>query len=102
MDKFADAIGLAYQVIDDVLDGTVSTDVLGKDSGSDRNADKSTYLTELGEQKRTRVCAESARASDQFTGQLIDEHQFAQETRWIYYLPNALIPITLAQAKHRP
>ena len=51
MDKFADAIGLAYQVIDDVLDGTVSTDLLGKDSGSDRDADKSTYLTVLGEQK---------------------------------------------------
>jgi farnesyl diphosphate synthase len=50
LDKFADAIGLAYQVIDDVLDGTVSTDILGKDSDSDRNADKFTYLTELGEQ----------------------------------------------------
>ena len=50
LDKFSDAIGLAYQVIDDVLDGTVSTDILGKDSGSDRNSDKSTYLTELGEQ----------------------------------------------------
>jgi|TARA_B100000809_G_scaffold116367_1_gene114535 farnesyl diphosphate synthase len=50
LDKFADAIGLAYQVIDDVLDGTISTDILGKDSGSDRNADKFTYLTELGEQ----------------------------------------------------
>ena len=33
-----------------MLDGTVSTDILGKDSGSDRNSDKSTYLTELGEQ----------------------------------------------------
>ena len=50
LDKFADAIGLAYQIIDDVLDGTVSTDILGKDSGSDRNSDKSTYLSELGEQ----------------------------------------------------
>jgi len=50
LDKFADTIGLAFQVIDDVLDGTVGTDVLGKDSGSDRDADKSTYLTLLGEQ----------------------------------------------------
>ena len=50
LDKYADAIGLAYQVIDDVLDGTVSTDLLGKDSGSDRDANKPTYLTVLGEQ----------------------------------------------------
>ncbi len=50
LDQFADAIGLAFQVVDDILDGTVSTDVLGKDSGSDRDADKSTYLTVLGEQ----------------------------------------------------
>ena len=49
LDRFAQNLGLAYQVIDDVLDGTVDTPVLGKDSGSDRDADKPTYLSILGE-----------------------------------------------------
>jgi len=49
LDRFAHNLGLAYQVIDDVLDGTVGTPILGKDSGSDRDADKPTYLSILGE-----------------------------------------------------
>ena len=49
LDRFAQNLGLAYQVIDDVLDGTVDTPVLGKDSASDRDADKPTYLSLLGE-----------------------------------------------------
>ena len=49
LDQFAQNLGLAYQVIDDVLDGTVDTPILGKDSGSDRDADKPTYLSILGE-----------------------------------------------------
>lgn len=49
LDQFAQNLGLAYQVIDDVLDDTVDTPVLGKDSGSDRDADKPTYLSILGE-----------------------------------------------------
>jgi len=46
--EFAELVGLAFQVIDDVLDVTASTDTLGKPAGSDVAADKSTYPRLLG------------------------------------------------------
>ena len=45
---YADAIGLAFQVQDDILDVTASTEVLGKQQGSDSLQDKSTYPALLG------------------------------------------------------
>lgn len=46
--EFADAIGLAFQVQDDVLDITSSTEELGKPQGSDCDSNKSTYPQLLG------------------------------------------------------
>ena len=37
------AIGLAFQIIDDILDVTASSEVLGKTAGKDLTADKTTY-----------------------------------------------------------
>ncbi|OOE37099.1 (2E,6E)-farnesyl diphosphate synthase [Salinivibrio kushneri] len=48
LERFADAIGLAFQVQDDILDITSDTQTLGKPQGSDVNADKSTYPALLG------------------------------------------------------
>ncbi|RTR37464.1 (2E,6E)-farnesyl diphosphate synthase [Shewanella canadensis] len=45
---FADAIGLAFQVQDDVLDIIASTEELGKPQGSDCDSNKSTYPRLLG------------------------------------------------------
>ena len=51
---YGDAIGLAFQVIDDILDITSTTEVLGKDVGSDQERGKATWpaLTSLEESKR--------------------------------------------------
>ncbi|WP_110458495.1 (2E,6E)-farnesyl diphosphate synthase [Shewanella algidipiscicola] len=46
--EFADAVGLAFQVQDDVLDITSSTEELGKPQGSDCESNKSTYPKLLG------------------------------------------------------
>ena len=46
--EFATRVGLAFQVIDDVLDVTQSTENLGKTAGSDTSAGKSTYPALLG------------------------------------------------------
>ena len=46
--NFGDALGLAFQVIDDILDVTQSTEVLGKTAGKDQAVDKSTYPAVLG------------------------------------------------------
>ncbi len=45
---FGSRIGLAFQIIDDVLDVTASTEVLGKPTGSDEELGKSTFVTALG------------------------------------------------------
>ena len=46
--KYAAAIGLAFQVQDDILDVTGDTETLGKPQGSDQALDKSTYPALLG------------------------------------------------------
>ncbi len=48
LDAYARALGLAFQVVDDVLDATQSSDVLGKTAGKDAANDKPTYVSLLG------------------------------------------------------
>ena len=45
---YARGIGLAFQIIDDILDITASSEVLGKTAGKDLVADKTTYPKLLG------------------------------------------------------
>ena len=45
---YADNIGLAFQVIDDILDIEADTTTLGKTAGKDANSNKPTYVTILG------------------------------------------------------
>lgn len=47
-ETFANDIGLAFQVADDILDVTASTEALGKTAGKDIDADKTTYPKLLG------------------------------------------------------
>lgn len=42
------AIGLAFQVVDDILDATQGSDTLGKTAGKDADHNKPTYVTVLG------------------------------------------------------
>ncbi len=48
VDHFAKAIGLAFQVVDDILDAEADTQTLGKTAGKDELNNKSTYVTILG------------------------------------------------------
>jgi farnesyl diphosphate synthase len=48
VDTFTKAIGLAFQVVDDILDAEADTATLGKTAGKDAAQDKSTYVTLLG------------------------------------------------------
>ncbi|MEA4930310.1 MAG: polyprenyl synthetase family protein, partial [Anaerolineaceae bacterium] len=45
---FADALGLAFQVRDDMLDRVSTVEELGKPIGSDANNNKSTFATVMG------------------------------------------------------
>jgi geranylgeranyl pyrophosphate synthase len=46
--EYAENLGLAFQIQDDILDVTATTEVLGKPVGSDRANEKTTFVTLLG------------------------------------------------------
>ena len=48
LDRYAKTVGLAFQVVDDVLDCDASTATLGKTAGKDAAQDKPTYVSILG------------------------------------------------------
>lgn len=61
LDRFSQAAGLLFQVVDDILDTTASTSTLGKTAGKDAAADKPTYVSLLG-LEGARALAENLRA----------------------------------------
>ena len=48
LSAYGDAIGLCFQVVDDILDVTTDSATLGKTAGKDQEADKLTYVKLLG------------------------------------------------------
>jgi farnesyl diphosphate synthase len=48
LDHYAAAIGLAFQVVDDILDVTADSATLGKTAGKDAQHDKPTYVSIIG------------------------------------------------------
>jgi farnesyl diphosphate synthase len=60
LDTYSNAIGLAFQVVDDVLDATADSATLGKTAGKDAAANKPTYVSILG-LEQSRVLAEKLR-----------------------------------------
>jgi farnesyl diphosphate synthase len=60
VDRFAKYIGLAFQVVDDVLDAEGSTATLGKTAGKDAQNNKPTYVSALGV-ARSKAFAEELR-----------------------------------------
>jgi len=46
--NYSQALGLAFQIVDDVLDATVDSQALGKTAGKDAANDKPTYVTLMG------------------------------------------------------
>ena len=60
LDRYAKAVGLAFQVVDDVLDAEASTATLGKTAGKDSRQGKPTYVSVLGV-ARAKALAEELR-----------------------------------------
>ena len=48
LDRYANCIGLAFQVVDDVLDADASTATLGKTAGKDSKQGKPTFVSAMG------------------------------------------------------
>jgi len=68
--KYAQSIGLAFQVADDILDVTQSSEQLGKTAGKDLAQDKTTYVKLLGlegaREEAARLKAEALDALEPF------------------------------------
>jgi geranylgeranyl pyrophosphate synthase len=76
MDRYGAEVGLAFQIVDDVLDVTSTSDVLGKTAGSDASRGKRTYPALLGLEAamaQARAHAAAARAALSAHGILTDE-----------------------------
>jgi geranylgeranyl pyrophosphate synthase len=57
IDRFAAEIGLAFQIVDDVLDVEAASDALGKTAGKDAAAGKSTYPSLIGVERSRQLAA---------------------------------------------
>ena len=60
--RFGQRLGLAFQIIDDILDVTQTSEILGKSAGKDAAAKKATYPGVIGLQKS---CEEARRLTRQ-------------------------------------
>lgn len=56
--NFGHHVGLAFQVIDDILDVTQSSEQLGKTAGKDHKAHKATYPSIVGLEKSRKIASE--------------------------------------------
>ena len=68
-EKYAENLGMAFQIQDDILDVTATTETLGKPVGSDAVNEKTTFVTLLGVSAcRELVLEHTARAKEALQG----------------------------------
>ncbi|MDY0746475.1 farnesyl diphosphate synthase [Paucibacter sp. R3-3] len=86
LDAYGAALGLAFQVVDDILDVTQDSAVLGKTAGKDQDANKPTYVSVLGLEPARRLAL-----------QLCDEAHAAlnasglADTAWLRHLADMVV-----------
>ena len=65
LDHYGKCVGLAFQVVDDILDCESNTEKLGKTAGKDHDANKPTYVSLMG-------MAPAKRFADELLGDALD------------------------------
>ncbi|AZR94478.1 geranyl transferase [Bordetella trematum] len=70
LDSYAQAMGLAFQVVDDILDVTADSASLGKTAGKDAVENKPTYVSLLGLEAAQALAEELRQAAHQALGPL--------------------------------
>jgi geranylgeranyl diphosphate synthase type II len=58
LSAYGDSVGLAFQVIDDILDEEGTTEQIGKDAGSDREKGKVTFPSVVGMEESKKYAKE--------------------------------------------
>jgi geranylgeranyl diphosphate synthase type II len=61
LSEFGRHVGLAFQVIDDILDVTQTSEKLGKTAGKDTRARKATYPSIVGLERSRKIAEELTR-----------------------------------------
>ena len=56
--RFGKAVGLLFQIADDILDATATSDELGKSAGKDAAQNKATYVSQVGLEKARELAEE--------------------------------------------
>lgn len=84
-EKYAHDIGIAFQIVDDILDVTSDEETLGKPIGSDEENQKSTYVSLLGVEKSRKTAEEltlnAQKALDAFDGDVSSLKDFAEKLK---------------------
>ena len=80
-ERYAHGIGLAFQIVDDILDVTSTAEELGKPIGSDAGNDKNTFMSLLGmdrcRESVDELTAEAVEALSAFDGDTASLAEFA-------------------------
>ncbi len=83
--RFAEELGVLFQIVDDILDVTGSDEELGKPHGSDERHGKLTYVSLFGLERARELAAESHRkAQDALSAVGDDPRDLSRITDFIY------------------
>ncbi len=78
-DEYAENIGLAFQIVDDILDVTSTQEVLGKPINSDSENEKTTYITIYGVKKCRELVGEITKNAIKALKKTDKETEFLKE-----------------------
>lgn len=83
--RFAEELGVLFQIVDDILDVTGSDEELGKPHGSDERHGKLTYVSLFGLEEARKLAAESHRKAHEALAAVDgDPRDLSQITDFIY------------------
>ena len=77
-EKYAEAVGLAFQIQDDILDVVGDTALLGKQTGSDEQQNKTTFVTLYGLEGCRKMVADLTEQALE-AAQIFDDNRFIRE-----------------------
>ena len=80
LERYADNLGQAFQITDDILDVTSDSETLGKPVGSDAEQQKSTYVSLLGLETAKQKAADCTAAALQALEPFGEEAAFLRKT----------------------
>ena len=84
IDRYATGLGLAFQIVDDVLDVVGDGGELGKSVGKDAAANKPTYPAMFGLDESKRLACQAADAAvAALSGARLDDGRLAEIAQWV-------------------